>query len=292
MLEPTILRGGVHYDEQSQIQTLNEVEFFNTLDDTWHVAAPLPTPINHGNAATVDGKLYILGSLSGGHNWEAQSATFVYEPFNDTWTNLTSMPSGTARGSSAVGVFGSKVYLAGGMTLLEAYRGGHQNSNPMVSSYDTQTDIWITDYPPLPEPRQHVGYSVVGSTFYVIGGRENGVYEYHDSVYALDLSNPTHWVTLAPMPTARGSLSCAPIGHNIYCFGGEGNRDNPDRIFNETQVCDTKTDSWKNLEPMEVPRHGLGVAAVGNAIYIPGGGVTTAFYPTGVNDKFVPDLSQ
>ena len=90
-----------------------------------------------------------------------------------------------------MGVYGSKVYLAGGMTLLEAYKGGHQNSNAIVSSYDTATDTWDTDYPPLPEPRQHVGYSVVGSTFYVIGGRENGVYEYHNTVRGSTYKRPT-----------------------------------------------------------------------------------------------------
>ena len=282
--------GGVAYDQQSEIETLNRVEYFNTADQTWHVAAPLPIPLNHGNAATVDDKMYVLGSLSGGHNWKAQAATFVYQPFNDTWSNLTSMPD--ARGSSAVGVYKSKIYLAGGMTLLEAYKGGHQNSQATVTSYDTESDTWDTDYSPLPEPRQHVGYSVVGSIFYVIGGRENGVYQYHNTTYAMDLDNPTHWTTLAPMPTARGSLSCAPIGHKIYCFGGEGNRENADRIFNETQVYDTISDTWKTLKPMEVPRHGFGVAAVGDRIYVPGGGVTTAFDPTGINDMFVPDLEE
>jgi N-acetylneuraminic acid mutarotase len=197
-----------------------------------------------------------------------------------------------ARGSSAVGVYAGKIYLAGGMTLLQAYKGGTQNSQATVSSYDTETDTWDTNYPPLPEPRQHVGYSVVGSAFYVIGGREDGIYHYHNTTYAMDLENPTHWTILAPMPTARGSLPCAPIGHKIYCFGGEGNRENPDRVFNETQVYDTISDTWKNLKPMGVPRHGFGVAAVGDRIYVPGGGVTTAFYPTGINDVYVPDLEE
>jgi N-acetylneuraminic acid mutarotase len=94
------------------------------------------------------------------------------------------------------------------------------------------------------------------------------------------------------MPTARGSLSCAPIGDKIFCLGGEGNRDNPDRIFNETQVYDTRSDTWKNLMPMEVPRHGTVAVALGNEIYMPGGGITTAFYPTGINDAFVPDLEE
>ena len=288
--EDVYIIGGVAYDGKSEVETLNRVEFYNTADKTWHVAASLPTSLNHANAASVDGKIYVLGSLSGGKDWKAQGASFVYQPFNDTWSNLTSMPTGIARGSSAVGVYGSKIYLAGGMTLLQAYQGGHQNSQATVSSYDTKTDTWDTNYPSLPESRQHVGFATVGSTFYVIGGRENGVYQFHNTTYAMDLQNPTHWTTLAPMPTARGSLSCAPIGHNVYCFGGEGNRDNPDQIFNETQVYDTKTDTWKNLLPMEVPRHGTGAVAVGKEIYMPGGGVTTAFYPTGINDAFFPEL--
>ena len=256
---------------------------------TWRIAAPLPTPMNHANAAAVEDKIYVLGSLSGGHDWAALGGIYVYENFNDTWSSMgvEQMPNRTARGSSAVGVYDGKIYLAGGMTLLQPYRGGHQNSVSMVSSYDTRSNSWNLKYPPLPEPRQHVGGVVVGSTFYVIGGRENGIFQYHNTTYALDLENPLEWTERAPMPTARGSLSCSAIGFRIYCFGGEGNKDNPARIFNESQVYDTKLDQWKTLAPMEVPRHGTGAATVGNAIYIPGGGVTTAFYPTGVTDAFV-----
>ena len=281
--------GGLAYDEQSVPETLNRVEVYNVADKTWRIAAPLPTPLNHGNAAVVDGKIYMLGSLSGGKDWTAMGNTYVYQPFNDTWSDTEPMPNGTARGSSAVGVYNGKVYLAGGMTILQAYKGGHQDSVSAVSSYDTVRDAWNLDYPPLPEPRQHVGGAIVGSTFYVIGGRENGIHQYHNTTYALDLDNPVAWTELAAMPTARGSLSCSAIAFKIYCFGGEGNPDNPYEIFNETQVYDTRSDTWRTLEPMEVPRHGTGAAAVGNAIYIPGGGVTTAFYPTGIVDAFVPD---
>ena len=279
--------GGVAYDEQNDLLTLNRVEKYNVVDKTWHVAAPLPTPLNHGNAASVDGKIYLLGALSGGRDWEAVEQSYVYEPFNDTWAELASMPNGTARGSSAVGVCNGKLYLAGGMTLLQAYKGGHQDSLSTVSSYDITTNTWDVNHPPLPEPRQHVGGAVVGSTFYVIGGRENGVEKYHNMTYALDLENPTSWKEMAPMPTARGSLACSPIGSKIYCFGGEGNPENPQRIFNETEVYDTSADTWTRLRPMEIPRHGTGAATVGYEIYIPGGGVTTAFYPVGITDSFV-----
>ena len=286
--EKVYVLGGVAYNEASKIETLNRVEFYDVPDKTWHIAAPLPTPLNHGNVATWDSKVYMLGALSGGHDWTAMADTFAYEPFNDTWTDLAPSPNGTARGSSAVGVCDGKIYLAGGMTLLQAYIGGHQNSVSTVSSYDISSDTWNLDLPSLPQPRQHVGGAVVGSTFYVIGGRENGVYQYHNSTYALDLKNPTSWTERASVPTARGSLSCAAIGDKIYCFGGEGNPDNADRIFNETQVYDTRSDKWQTLAPMEVPRHGTGAVAVGDQIFISGGGVTTAFFPTGIFDSFVP----
>ena len=126
-----------------------------------------------------------------------------------------------------------------------------------------------------------------------MAGREDGVYQYHNTTYALDLSNHSStWREMAPMPTARGSLSCSTIGFRIYYFGGEGNRDNPDRMFNEIEVYNTRTNTWSTLRPTEVPRHDTGVAAIGNAIYFSGGGVTTAFYPSGIICAFIPDFEQ
>lgn len=280
--------GGVAYDNMGIPETLNRVEFYDTMRKTWHIAAPLPAPVNHGNVAGVDGKIFLLAALSGGRDWSAKPDSYVYQPYNDTWAPITPMPNGTARGSSAVGIHNGKVYIAGGMSLLQPYPGGHQNSLSMVSSYDIQSNSWNVDLPPLPQPRQHVGGAVVGSTFYVIGGRENGIYQYRNTTYALDLENPVAWKKMAPMPTARGSLACAAVGYKIYCFGGEGDRSNPNHIFNQTEVYDTATDTWQESTPMEVPRHGAGVAAVGDAIYYPGGGVAAAFYPTGVIDAFLP----
>lgn len=155
-----------------------------------------------------------------------------------------------ARGASAVGVHGSTVYVAGGMTVLEAHAvNGIENSLVFVSSYNTETGTWSA-LPDLPEPRQHVGGAVVGSIFYVIGGRENGIEQYHNTTYALDLSNPTGWKTMAPMPTACGSLACSALGTKSFCFGGEGSPENWQKIFNETQAYDTTKDTWEDLEVM------------------------------------------
>lgn len=194
--------GGVLTTDEGELQTVNRVESYRIADSTWHVAAPIPQVVNHANVTATASNLYILGSLSGGGNWSAQDESFVYHPTNDSWNSLAPLPAGTARGSSAVGVWHDTIILAGGMTFLDITGTGLQDSIATVSVYNTTSNTWNTEFPPLPHPRQHVGGAVVDDTFYVLGGRESGIEQIRDTVYALDLRNPTTWTTLAPMPTA------------------------------------------------------------------------------------------
>lgn len=278
--------GGVAYDENGNLSTINRVEVYDVVSESWGVAAPLPKPLNHVNIASLGGKIYSLGGLSAGMNWEAVNSSYVYNPLNDVWTTISALPAGMAKGSSAVGVYDHTIYLAGGMTLLQPYRGGKQDSLSGVIAYHTVNDSWSWDFPPLPEPRQHVGGVVVNSTFYVIGGRENDIMQYHNTTYALDLTAPhSGWKKLAPLPTARGSLTCSAVEQYIYCMGGEGNLESPLMIFNETEVYDINNDIWAKLPPMEVPRHGTGSVAIGKQVYVPGGGAATAGLPVGIFDS-------
>lgn len=82
------------------------------------------------------------------------------------------MPTGHDRGSAAVGVRGTKIYLAGGMRTLTPGPGGLRDTVSTVSSYDVVTRRWRY-LPSLPEARDHVGGAVVDGTFYVLGGEGN-----------------------------------------------------------------------------------------------------------------------
>jgi hypothetical protein len=44
-------------------------------------------------------------------------------------------------------------------------------------------------------------------------------------------------------------------------------------VFDNVEAFDVETQGWEELAPMQVPRHGTSAAAVGNKIYIPGGGL-------------------
>lgn len=89
----------------------------------------------------------------------------------------------TARGASAMGVHGSTIYVAGGLTLLNAIT-SVQTTVDTVTSYDTKTQQWTT-LPSLPEGRDHVGGVVIGDVFYVVGGRINGIRNVQNTVFAM-----------------------------------------------------------------------------------------------------------
>ena len=67
-------------------------------------------------------------------------------------------------------------------------------------------------------------------------------------------------------------------------FGGEDNRAHPKAVFEQTEVYDPRANSWWSLEPMPAARHGIGAAAAGRLIYIPGGADSQGLGVTGVHE--------
>lgn len=281
----------------------NKVEAYDTILDSWSTLAPLPLPLNHANAASVDGKIYVLGGLNASDPadptlWAAVGNSYVYDPAQNHWTELAPMPAGTERGSAAVGVQGSKIYLAGGLKRLVIVPDGPQDSVDTVSVFDTQTRTWA-QLPHLPARRDHVGGAIVDETFYVLGGRDRGVANVRNTVFALNLrahahSRPPHphpprWATRATMPTARGGVATGVVNDKIYIFGGEGNPANGSRgVFDQNEVYDPRQDTWEERAPMPVPRHGTGAVAIRDVIYVPGGGEALGGAPVVVNEGYFP----
>ncbi len=260
------------------------VEIYDPGEETWSEAAPLPMALNHPNVAAAGGKIYLLGGMIGEFPWTAVGDAFEYDPATDAWTELDPMPEGTERGSAAVGASGTKIYLAGGLRSLSPQ---FQDTVLAFASYDVVTGAWET-LPDLPEPRDHVGGAVVGSTFYVLGGRANGQGNVKDTVFAYDLPAGA-WSTRAPMPTARGGVAAAVKDETIYVIGGEGNEEPGSLgIFDDNEAYDTARDTWQVLAPMLTPRHGTGAVAVGSTIYVPGGGTQQGFGLTDVAEAFRP----
>src|SRR3989344_589379 len=78
--------------------TTDAVEVYDTVRGTWALTASLPRALSHSGAATVDGKLYVIGGFLDG--WIPKSAVYEYDVVNDRWIERTPMP--TPRGSFAI----------------------------------------------------------------------------------------------------------------------------------------------------------------------------------------------
>lgn len=270
--------------------TTNITQAYSILNNEWITKSSLPIPLNHLNAAVVAGKIYVLGGLAPNNqsNWVAVPNCYVYDPQTDHWQTLPPMPAGQARGSAAMGVYGSRIYLGGGMAALDFAPSGLLATVSTSSFYDTETGTW-TSVPDLPSPRDHAGAGLVGNTFYVLGGRLISQDNVQNTVFALDVRYPENgWTSKATMPTARGGCASATLGGMIYTFGGEGNKELASGVFNVTEAYDAVNDEWSKLTMMELPRHGTYAVGVEEKVYIPGGGIAQSGAPVTSFDAFEP----
>jgi kelch-like protein 19 len=74
---------------------------------------------------------------------------------------------------------------------------------------------------------------------------------------------------LPPLEQARGFLSAAPLGSQIYVIGGYDDVTE----FDTCQAYDPLTGTWTPCAPMGVPRGGLAVVSVRDHLFAIGGGM-------------------
>jgi N-acetylneuraminic acid mutarotase len=253
------------------------VEAYDPMATAWSTPAPLSAPMHHANTATLNDRIYVLGSLRGA-TFGANGEVWEYDAAGNAWTQRASMPSGTERGGSGVAVVGQAIYVVGGFRNLQAVSD--------FSAYHPDTDTW-EPLPDLPTPRDHLVAGAVGNHLCAIGGRGGTISTHTARVDCFDVTAGT-WAQAADMPTSRGGAAAAVLGGRIYVFGGEGNDAVPSGVFDVVESFDPVDNSWLSHTPMLTPRHGTGAAAVGNLIYVPGGADMRSFAAVATVEVFAP----
>ena len=249
------------------------VEVYDTAANQWGGAANLPAPRHHIGAAALSGHVYSVGGFIG-QSFNPAADVYRYDPAANDWSTVASLPA--RRGALAVAELDGRLYASGGS--------GPSGSVADHAVYDPGTNMW-TELAPLPSPRNHLAAVSLGPYVYVVGGRSDGGGAANTG--ELDRYDPVtgDWDVLMPMPTARSGIAAAVIAGRIVVMGGEVNFDNPPtNVFVEVEVYDPTSDRWTALEPMAVPRHGIGAATVGSLIYVPGGATSAAFAATAHSD--------
>ncbi len=208
---------------------INQAWEYDPTNDSWKALAPMPSKRGSAVAATVNGKIYVIGGAAL-HPASRETALYParphrsvdtveeYDPQTNRWSVRSSMP--TARNHAAIGAVNNKIYVIGGR-LGSAFIFTASNTN-VVEEYDPATDQWGLVRARMPTERSGGAWGVYNGRILVAGG------EHQDghlmaAFRALEAYDPStnSWSELPMMPMPRHGLAGAVVGNRLYLASGD-----------------------------------------------------------------------
>jgi len=272
--------GGVQYTTGGQLDTL---EIYDTEKNEWNTSAKaLPQPIDHGAAASYNGKIYVVGGFTGVK--VPTDKLFIYDPKKDEWKEGKPLPS--PRGALSAEFINGTLYAIGGLNSSDV----PVNTN---EAYSPETNTWTTKTP-MPTARHHLASAVVDGKLYAIGGRILG-----DGVRSEDMDESLTnfnrnemydpetdtWTTRQPMLDKISGFAASTANGRIYVFGGEG----VEKTLDSVEKYNPATNKWTYEPSMPTKRLGLEAVTVGDKIYTIGGQIVSpekVYHSLDVNEIF------
>jgi N-acetylneuraminic acid mutarotase len=255
--------------------TLASAERWHPGHDAWEPLPDMPVAVNHPAAAAIGGRLVVVGGYAGPVLQNPVDVTQVFDPVTGAWELGTPMP--TARGALAAAV------LDGWLVAVGGARDGVAVDE--VARYDPATGVW-EPLPPMPTARDHLGVAVVEGRLHALGGRAGNVF----TLRSHEVFDPATgaWTEASPLPTGRSGHAVAAFDGCLYALGGEGNRQRRDGMFVGVERFVVASGTWEVLEPMAVPRHGMGAVPVEGRLLVPGGATVAGFGAVATADALTP----
>lgn len=203
---------------------------YDPANDTWKALPPMPTKRGSPVAATVDGKIYVIGGASthpgsketGLHPrrpHRSVDTNEMYDPATNTWATRRTMP--TARNHSAIGVVNNKIYVIGGR-IGAAFMTTPATSIDLVEEYDPATDQWGPLKRSMPTPRSAMSAGTYRGKIYVAGGemRDEKIWGAFTVVEALDpVAN--RWSVMPSLAVPRHGHAVAVVGNRLHVVSGD-----------------------------------------------------------------------
>ena len=274
---------------------------YDPRTDKWTKKRPMALPSHHVAFTEFRGKIYAFGGFvlpeSGPPGWTPINNAWEYDPVADTWQALAPMPS--KRGSSLAAVVGDRIYVIGGATTIPGsketavYPTRPHMSVGTVEEYDPASNTW-RERSAMPTPRNHAAIGVVNGKIYVIGGRVGAAFiGLASDISVVEEYDPAtdQWSgPRARMPIARSAIGAGVDGGRIYVAGGEYQDPHMMATFRAVEAYDPASNTWTEMPPMPVSRHGLAVGVIGNRLHVISGDVQSAGtgveVSTGEHDAF------
>ncbi len=244
-----------------------KVEVYDPATDGWSEVTPLPEPRHHAAAVSYAPVIFVIGGFDASFADPVQTV-FAYDPMVDSWTRWTDMP--TPRGGLGADALDGLIYAVGGSGTPGAQT-ANEALNPATGEWKTRA--------PLPTGRDHLAVIAANGRVRAIGGRVN--VDFNRNLNSNEAYHPDSWATRLPLlQTPRSGIAAATKHGWVFVFGGEG----PAGTFPTVEA--SNGGPWMTVAPMPTARHGMGAAAVGDAIYVIGGGPEPGLSVTGANEVF------
>jgi N-acetylneuraminic acid mutarotase len=222
--------------------------------EDWQVRSNIPYHVYGHAAATLQGKIHLLG---GDHtsDWQKPSATHqVYDPIADKWESKADLPMALAW--EMVSVYKDKIYVFGG-----AYNkpGLGIASTDKACVYDPATDKWSGIHK-LPELRMNGFAATVGKYIYISlgynrqGPKDEDVKENYKSTYRYDPEKDTY-TRVADAPITGCYIASGPYQGKVYAVPGsyvEQGWHKGYQLADGAIVYDPAADRWAKIDAPRV----------------------------------------
>jgi hypothetical protein len=244
------LVGGLRDGPSGSPVSVRTVESFDLAIRQWGTGPPLPTPLNHAMAATLDDRVVVMGGwIPRGSDISATSSNRVYELQGDRWGQLPSMREPRVAGAAAT--VGRTIVVVGG-----------QADDRLVAGTEVFDGKRWKPGADMPTPREHLAAATDGRYVYAVGGRDLDPGKNSNAFERYDPASDS-WEALPDLPEKMGGLGAAYLDGQIVVTGGE----TPNAVTGATFVYDISKRRWRKAAALGTPRHGMAVAAFGDTVY-------------------------
>jgi N-acetylneuraminic acid mutarotase len=272
---------------------LGIVYMFDPSTGRWTEKKPMPIPAHHIMVAPLNDKIYVFGGFTSppsGRGWAATDRAWVYDPANDSWTELPKMP--TARGAGSAVELNGKIYVIGGARAnAKDVSAAMTPDSPQlvlgtVEEFDSSTREWRSRAS-MPTPRNHLLAAAADGKIYAIGGRVGSaqitVADDTDVVEAYD-PLADQWSNRGRAPLRCSGMTGGAHDGEILMAGGEYQDWEGAKACWAVESFDPRSGAWNQLPRMRLAHHGFASGFLGDTMHVVGGGFQSDGMP-GVNTK-------
>lgn len=260
------------FSDNPIIATTNEV--YDIAANKWSQIAPFPSGrvVTHQGIILVDDNIWIIGGRAVDAHGPASSKVSIYNITTNKWSVGPELIDPATKkafpmGAGGYALLGRTIHVFGGFgpTMCEDQAKLHLTIN--VDDYmANRSDVtWENKLAPMPIPRNHISYVVLGGKIYTFGGQFQHDCGAVDQVYCHVYDPQTDkWTRLNNLPKPRSHAEAATfaVDGKIFLVGGQGYSNlTQNTTYQFSPQSNGGLGAWTNLTAYTLPGSFLGLSS-------------------------------